>query len=237
MSERYVFVGFFAFVQFGPHGLLDIKLSCLTEDGKGVPKVGRKTCESADVEQKKVSGDVAGAPHRLDISLHQKATAAHLAQRDLMDSCQNTRELLFVETSNYQMLIEELRACEKAIKHLREIPGELFDAKDDEEMKYCKEWKQSIYDGLKAYRARKRKLDEASNQFIKLHMRKHYMHFMEALDVCESDSPTSSVVARQITEEVECTDNQSNTSPLSNTTTMENKDDTEDETASHGTYL
>ena len=52
MPEQCAFSGLFVFILFAPHGTPDFKLSCLSEDGKGVAMTGRKVAREAEIEQR-----------------------------------------------------------------------------------------------------------------------------------------------------------------------------------------
>ena len=222
MPDKYTFTGFFAFVLFGPHGLSELKLSCLSVDGKGVPQQGRRSAREEDGEQKKAAKAAAGAPSKRDVSVHEKATAAHLAQRDLIDQRQNIRELLFVEATCYTNLFEELKQVEFAIKELKSVPPE---EQCEREMEQLKHWKQSVYDGFQDYRDRKRKLDKASDELMHNTTSDHVNSFLQ---VEEAKTPARKVgkVARQLDLVAEVT------TPSSTTDHPDDSSDEDDDTSS-----
>jgi hypothetical protein len=52
MPPRWLFNGWFAFVLFGPQGISTQRLSCLSKDGKDVPKASRAVVKAKEAEAK-----------------------------------------------------------------------------------------------------------------------------------------------------------------------------------------
>jgi hypothetical protein len=152
MPAKWMFNGWFVFVLFGPQGVSQQSLSCLSKDGKRVAKVSRAEARAkeAEVGERKRSTD----KDDRGVSNQDRLALAALAQSEMKEAQQNIRELMFLANS------EETNAL-SALKLTCQM---LEAAEDDREKKYHKRRKIELLQKLEELEERKKLLSEESEQ-------------------------------------------------------------------------
>jgi hypothetical protein len=157
MPDKWLFNGWFVFVLFGtPLGLANVSLSCLSEDGKDVPKVGRAEIRAkaakTEMEQRRADD---GSSGKRGVSMQDQLTMATLSQAEFREETKNVRELLALANSQEANTLSALKlTCQM-----------LAEAGDDErEKRYLKKRKLDLLGRLEELDARKRRLEEESDR-------------------------------------------------------------------------
>jgi hypothetical protein len=157
MPDKWLFNGWFVFVLFGtPHGLANASLSCLSEDGKDVPKVGRAEirAKAAKVEMEQRRADD-GSSGKRGVSMQDQLTMATLSQAEFREETKNVRELLALANSQEANTLSALKLmCNMLVEA----------ADDDRERKYLKKRKLDLLARLEELDGRKRRLEEESDR-------------------------------------------------------------------------
>ena len=164
MPDRYFFTGYMAFVLFGPDGLSNKRLSCLSPDGEDVDIVGRDAARKEAAKSKKeerAAGNGGFVPdcYARGVNLKEKASAAHLAQNGQSEASRNILGLLNVCTNDHFNILGEL---DRAEQHLEKALSRT--AVNECEIKYLENWKASIFDRLEKNNKRKLELEDESDR-------------------------------------------------------------------------
>jgi len=155
MSPKYVFNGYMAFALFGPQGVAEESLSCLSEDGKGVPKKSRAATRKEEAKVKELernagTGGYVPEPYRRGVSIHAKATTAFMAQTEYSNSLKNLRELMHMANEEQATNIRELDFIDMQMKGT-------VNPVDHHQLEF---WRDDILSRLTELRTRKRKYED-----------------------------------------------------------------------------
>jgi hypothetical protein len=155
MPPKYVFNGYMAFVLFGPQGIAEQTLSCLSEDGKRVEKKGRAAVRKEVADEKKTEreageGGYAPAQYRRGISIQTKAQSAFLASTEHNNAIKNYRELIYMGNQEQENTVQELDYLNDTMKDIVH-PGDYHQ---------CEGWKDDLLSRLRELRNRKRGYEE-----------------------------------------------------------------------------
>jgi hypothetical protein len=153
MPAKWMFNGWFVFVLYGsPHGFANVCLSCLSEDGRDVPKVGRaetRAKEAKVVEDNRQADDSS----RRGVSMQDQLTLATLSQAEFREETKNIRELLSLANTQETNTLNALKLTCTMLEN----------ATDAREQKYHKKRKLDLLERLEELDARKRRLEEESD--------------------------------------------------------------------------
>ena len=113
MPPKYIFNGYMAFVLFGPQGIAEQTLTCLSEDGKKTAKKGRAAARAQESEIKNRereagTGGYVPEQFRRGVSLQSKAQSAFLAHSEHNAALKNYRELLQIANQDQANNMREL---------------------------------------------------------------------------------------------------------------------------------
>ena len=154
MPDKWMFNGWFVLVLYGsPEAFAPTSLSCLSEDGKDVPKIGRAEARAKDakVETEKCRADQGG---QRGVSMQDQLTLATLSQAEFREKTKNIRELLALanaqETNTLNTLTLTCSMLEKA--------------DNDRERKYLRRRKLDLLGRLEELDERKKRLEEESDR-------------------------------------------------------------------------
>ena len=146
--------GWFVFVLYGiPYSYASTTLSCLSEDGKDVPKVScsEARAKEAKVEMEKRHANNAG---KRGVSMQDQLTLATLSQAEFLEETKNLRELLAIANAQETNTSSALKlTC-----------GMLEQATNSNEKKYHKKRKLDLLTRLEELEARKRCLKEENDR-------------------------------------------------------------------------
>ena len=113
MPPKYVFTGYMAFVLFGPQGLAEQTLGCLSTDGTQVTKKGRAATRKEVAKEKQTEreagvGGYVPDQYRRGVSIQHKAQAAFVAFTDHNNAIKHYRELIFLGNQEQANNMREL---------------------------------------------------------------------------------------------------------------------------------
>lgn len=210
MGSTYIFAGFFAFLLFGPPAMAGYSLSCLTEDGKDVPKKGRKAARAeasaaADREREAgVGGHVPEAYHR-GVAMRDKATVAHMANQSYQFELKHVRDIMSNYNSEHALIIKELGEVNRSIRDAKEMD-------DEDEAQEAYDWKLDIKKRLKEVKQKKRELEAEEKELRRDRNKKQVLAYYEQVGDFQSSTstsacsnqPPSNLVVRSESDEASC---------------------------------
>jgi hypothetical protein len=155
MPDKWMFNGWFAFVLYGsPQGIAKQALSCLSEDGKDVPKESRAESRAKAV---KMEGDKRRADsngERRGVSMQDQLTLAALSQAEFREETKNIRELMALANQDESNALEALKLVCTMLK----------DSETSKERDYHRKRKLQLLSKLEELEDRKRRLAEESDK-------------------------------------------------------------------------
>ncbi|CAB9496563.1 unknown protein [Seminavis robusta] len=163
MPEKYMFEGYMVFVLWGPKALCGKTLSCLSEDGKKVEKVGRAAIREKELKIKQLersSNEGGTGPFNRGLAVKDKFACASLAMSEHKAATRNVRDLL------YHNNLSETN-CLTQLGHLNNMIDRAERRKNDREVSLLEKRKDALFDKLDSLSKRKAELEAQSDQLVK----------------------------------------------------------------------
>jgi hypothetical protein len=181
MPEKWMFNGWFVFVLYGsPEAFATTSLSCLSETGKDVPKVGRAEARAkeAKMETDKRRADEGG---QRGVSMQDQLTLATLSQAEFREETKNIRELLALANAQEANTLNALTlTCSMLDK-----------AEDEREKKYHRKRKMDLLARLEELDARKKRLEDESDVLREDATKKKKAKMPEQVSIMSSPDETT----------------------------------------------
>ncbi len=155
MPGKWMFNGWLVFVLYGtPEGLTKNSLSCLSENGKDVPKDSRSSARAS--EAKLAADERRTHVGSRGISVQDRVTLVTLSQSEFRDETKNIRELLAICNAQETNTLNSLKlTCSM-----------LAEADNEQEKKYHRKRKLQLLERLEELDDRKRRLERESDQLL-----------------------------------------------------------------------